>query len=251
MDRWVVSYRHRSPAPGDRQACTPETTGGLTTGCSQAAPRSGRGMSAPSALFRTASRNDLPEDTEGCARWHQRADGRASSTGPRRSAAACWGHCFLWVTVVGAQLLATGHGKAVRTAAGPARADLGCTGCAAALAGRGPRVRPKERMLVADWGSAGTMRHAGRTVAQAVRRHILPRKKHLGRRRFAPAQPGSEYSRFDGRRDGNAPDTRPRAGEVFTGGRTVAPCPVQTGQWVIGHTQQLPGWRGVLGVALG
>ena len=43
----------------------------------------------------------------------------------------------------------------------------------------------------------------------------------------------------------------PRAGEVFTGGRTVAPCPVQTGQWVIGHTQQLPGWRGVLGVALG
>ena len=78
-----------------------------------------------------------------------------------------------------------------------------------------------------------------------------PSKKRLGRRRFAPAQPGSEYSRFDGRRDGNAPDTRPRAGEVFTGGRTVAPCPVQTGQWVIGHTQQLPGWRGVLGVALG
>ena len=78
-----------------------------------------------------------------------------------------------------------------------------------------------------------------------------PSKKRLGRRRFAPAQPGSEYSRFDGRRDGNAADTRPRAGEVFTGGRTVAPCPVQTGQWVIGHTQQLPGWRGVLGVALG
>ena len=50
-----------------------------------------------------------------------------------------------------------------------------------------------------------------------------PSKKRLGRRRFAPAQPGSEYSRFVGRRDGNAADTRPRAGEVFTGGRTVAP----------------------------
>ena len=100
---------------------------------------------------------------------------------------------------------------------------LGARGAQHTFSGRGPRVRPKERMLVADWGSAGMMRHAGRTVGQAVRRHILPRKKHLGRRRFAPAQPGCEYSRFVGRRDGNAADTRPRAGEVFTGGRTVAP----------------------------
>ena len=74
-----------------------------------------------------------PMEAKARIRGQQRADGRASSTGPRRSAAACWGHCFLWVTVVGAQLLATGHGKAVRTAAGPARADLGCTGCAAHL----------------------------------------------------------------------------------------------------------------------
>ena len=246
-----MSYRHRATAPGDRQACTPETTGGLTTGCSQAAPRSGRGMSVPSALLRTASRNDRPEGAAGRSRRHQRADGRASSTVHCWLAAACWGRSCHWVTVVREQLLATGHGKAVRTAAGPARADLGWTGCAAPNSGRGPRGRPKERMLLAAWGSAGTMRHAGRTVGQAVRRHILPRKKRLGRRRFAPAQPGSEYSRFDGRRDGNAADTRPCAGEVFTGGRTVAPCPVQTGQWVIGHTQQLPGWRGVLGVALG
>lgn len=106
-------------------------------------------------------------------------------------------------------------------------------------------------MLLADWGSAGTMRHAGRTVGQAVRRHILPRKKHLGRRRFAPAQPGSEYSLIVGRRDENAADTRPHAGEVFRGESTVAPCPLKTVQWVIGHTQQLPGARGVLGVAIG
>ena len=53
---------------------------------------------------------------------------------------------------------------------------LGARGAQHTFSGRGPRVRPKERMLVADWGSAGTMRHAGRTVAQAVRRHILPRK---------------------------------------------------------------------------
>ena len=133
-------------------------------------------MGVPSTSARTASRNALPEGTEGCARWVQPADGRASSPGPRRSAAACSGRVLHGVTVVGAELLATGLGKAVRTAAGPARADLGCTGCAAPHSGRGPRVRPKERMLVADWGSAGTMRHAGRTVAQAVRRHILPRK---------------------------------------------------------------------------
>lgn len=208
-------------------------------------------MGVPSTSARTASINARPDGAAGCARWLQRADGRASSPGPRGLVAACWGRSCRWVTVVGAELLATGHGKAVRTAAGPARADLGWTGCAAPHSGRGPRVRPKEHLLLADLGPAGTAGHAERTVGQAVRRHILPRKKRLGRRRFAPAQPGSEYSRFDGRRDGNAADTRPRAGEVFTGGRTVAPCPVQTGQWVIGHTQQLPGWRGVLGVALG
>ena len=128
---------------------------------------------------------------------------------------------------------------------------LGARGAQHTFSGRGPRVRPKERMLVADWGSAGTMRHAEITVGQAVRKHILPRKKHLGRRRFAPAQPGSEYSRFVGRRDGNAADTRPRAGEVYAGERTIAPCPAETVQWVIGHTQKLPGTRGVLGVALG
>ena len=128
---------------------------------------------------------------------------------------------------------------------------LGGRGAQHTFSGRGPRGRLKERMLLADWGSAGTMRHAGRTVGQAVRRHILPRKKHLGRRRFAPAQPGSEYSRFEGRRDENAADTRPRAGEVFRGESTVAPCPLKTVQWVIGHTQHPPGWRGVLGVALG
>lgn len=68
-----------------------------------------------------------------------------------------------------------------------------------------------------------------------------PSKKHLGRRRFAPAQPGSVYSRFEGRRDANAADTRPRAGEVFTGESTVAPCPVKTGQRVIGGTQHSHG----------
>ena len=202
-------------------------------------------------MVRTASRNDLPEGIEGCARWHQRADGRASSPGPRRSAAACWGRGLHGVTVVGAELLATGHGKAVRTAAGPARADLGRTGCAALCSGRGPRGRPKEHMLVADWGSAGTMRHAGRTVAHAVRRHILPRKNVWdGGGSHRRSRAASTAALMDVATE--TPLTpAPRAGEVFTGGRTVAPCPVQTGQWVIGHTQQLPGWRGVLGVALG
>ena len=118
---------------------------GLTTGCSQAAPRSGRRMGVPSTSARTASRNALPEGTEGCARWVQPADGRASSPGPRRSVAACWGRSCRWVTVVGAELLATGHGKAVRTAAGPARADLECTGCAAHLLRPGSPSPPERR----------------------------------------------------------------------------------------------------------
>ena len=208
-------------------------------------------MGVPSTSTRTASRNALPEGTEGCARWVQPADGRASSPGPRRSVAACWGRSCRWVTVVGAELLATGHGKAVRTAAGPARADLGRTG------GRSSPDRPgspgpPERTHASGGLGVSRDRRARRENSWASRpKTRYPSKKHLGRRRFAPAQPGSEYGRFVGRRDGNAADTRPRAGEVFTGGRTVAPCPVQTGQWVIGHTQQLPGWRGVLGVALG
>ena len=49
-------------------------------------------------------------------------------------------------------------------------------GGAAPLTGRGPRGRPKERMLLADLGSAGTAGHAERTVGQAVRRHVIPRK---------------------------------------------------------------------------
>ncbi len=128
-----MSYRHRSPAPGDRLSCTPETVGDLTKGCSRAAPWSGRRVGAPSALVRPASRNARPEGATGCVRWHQRADGRASSTVHCWLAAACWGRSCHWVTVVREQLLATGHGKAVRTAAGPARADLGWTGCAAHL----------------------------------------------------------------------------------------------------------------------
>lgn len=53
---------------------------------------------------------------------------------------------------------------------------LGKRGAQHPCSGRGPRGRLKERMLLADWGSAGTMRHAGRTVGQAVRRHVIPRK---------------------------------------------------------------------------
>lgn len=49
-------------------------------------------------------------------------------------------------------------------------------GGAAPLTGRGPRGRPKERMLLADLGSAGTAGHAERTVGQAVRRHVITRK---------------------------------------------------------------------------
>lgn len=164
-----MSCRHRAPPPEDKKVCAPKTAGDLTTGCSHAAPRSGRRKSAPLALVRTASRNDRPEEIAGCSRRRQRADGRASSPGPRRSAAACWGRSCPRVTGVGVQLLATGHGKAVRTAAVPARADLGGTGCAAPFSGRGPRGRPEERMLLADLGSAGTAGHAERTVAQAVR----------------------------------------------------------------------------------
>ena len=174
------------------------------------------------------------------SRCHQRADGRASSPSPRRSAAACWGRCFHRVTVVGAQLLATGHGKAVRTAAVPARAVLGKTGSAAPLLRPGS-PRPPEGTHAS--GGLGVSRDgAARRKSSCASRPKTrsPSKKHLGRRRFAPAQPGSEYSRFEGRRDGNAADTRPRAGEVFRGESTVAPCPLKTVQWGLVRTRQWP-----------
>ena len=192
------------------------------------------------------------------ARGHRRVRSMAPAGGrpgvqPGPSWVSCW--------VLGS-LLPLGHGRGstaardwARQGGANRRRPRACRPCVDGV--RSTQLRPgspsppERTHACGGLGVSRDMRHAGRTVAQAVRRHILPRKKHLGRRRFAPAQPGSEYSRFDGRRDGNAADTRPRAGEVFTGGRTVAPCPVQTGQWVIGHTQQLPGWRGVLGVALG
>jgi hypothetical protein len=71
-----------------------------------------------------------------------------------------------------AQLLATGTGKAVRTAAVPARAGLDDTE-RRALRGapaeaRGPRVRRLAARQALHWGQASPAQRAGRTVEQAV-----------------------------------------------------------------------------------
>lgn len=127
-------------------------------------------------------------------------------------------------------------GKAVRTAAVPARAVLERTG-GRSTPNRPGSPGPPGRTLA--FGGLGVSRESAARRENSWASRPMTRstsKKHLGRRRFAPAQPGSEYSRFEGRRDGNAADTRPRAGEVFRGERTVAPCPVKTVRWAIEHT---------------
>lgn len=69
---------------------------------------------------------------------------------------------------------------------------------------------PPERTHAVGGLGASRDRRARRENSWASRpKTHHPSKKHLGRRRFAPAQPGSEYSRFVGRRDGNAADSPP------------------------------------------
>lgn len=69
-------------------------------------------------------------------------------------------------------MLATGTGKAVRTAAVPARAGLDDTERrvlrGAAAEARGPRVKRLAARQAIHWGQASSARRAGRTVEQAV-----------------------------------------------------------------------------------
>lgn len=68
----------------------------------------------------------------------QQADGPASSRRLRKRAAACWGRRHPERTFARVELLATGTGQAVRTAAVPAHVDLGSHGAQRQPGGRAP-----------------------------------------------------------------------------------------------------------------
>jgi hypothetical protein len=65
-----------------------------------------------------------------------------------------------------------------------------------------------------------------------------PRKNIPGRRRFAPAEPVGENSRFEGRRDENAKDACPLAREDDRGENTAAPYPLATVLESLASTQK-------------
>ena len=112
---------------------------------------------------------------------------------------------------MGAQLLATGHGKAVRTAAVPARAGLDCTRVRSTPAPAGvPGSAGEYACLLQTGGQPGMCGTPEEQLGKPSDDTFTLDKYGWGRRRFAPAQPGCENSGFVGRRDEYAADTRPR-----------------------------------------
>ena len=159
------------------------------------------------------------------------------------------GNTWLWWTAKGLQLLATGRGKAVRTAAVPARAVVEGTGCVAPHPAGAPG--PPER--TSAWGGlgvAGAAGHAVSTVAQAVLRYIRPRK--------TSADGGGSHRRSRAMEQWLRKDvatktrlTRARGVRDLQRGDTPAPCPLEVVQSNIGDTKHLWVSRGVLGGANG
>ena len=86
-------------------------------------------------------------------------------------------------------------------------------------------------------GQAAKVRHAEKTVAQAVpERTVAYREVYRDGGCFAPAKPAEETAIFDGRRDENVSDTRTLSGEAARGERTVAPCSLAAVQACIEKT---------------
>lgn len=94
------------------------------------------------------------------------------------------------------QLLATGTGKAVRTAAVPARAGLDDTERrvlrGATAEARGPRVMGIAARQAHQSGQASLARRAGRTVEQAVQKRRSPLKGRYGTAAVRTGEAGRE-----------------------------------------------------------
>ena len=122
-------------------------------------------------------------------------------------------------------------GEAVRTAAVPARAVIGGTGCIAPQPAGAPG--PPERTHASGGLGVSRDRRARREHSCASRPEVHPPSKNIcGRRRFAPAKPGDGTVALEGRRDESAADARPWRARP-PAGKDI--CPMPAGGRAVGH----------------
>lgn len=151
---------------------------------------------------------------------------------------------------MGAQLLATGRGKAVRTAAVPARAVVEGTWCIAPH----PAGAPGPPESTSAWGGLGVSR--GR---KARREHsCASRPEGASALEKTSADGGGSHRRSRAREQWlwkhvatKTRLTRARGVRDLRRGDTPAPCPLEVVQSYIGATKHMRVSRGVLGDANG
>lgn len=146
-----------------------------------------------------------------------------SSRRPRSSVAACRRARSSRGNDFGEQLLATGTGLAVRTAAVPAHAALeSSVGAQLRRLRPGSPVTTDERLMCRDWGKPRRNGMLKKQLRKPSLKRLWPRKNIPGRRRFAPAEPVRKESRIEGRRDEETTDVCPRHTRL-TQGKTQLP----------------------------
>jgi hypothetical protein len=75
-----------------------------------------------------------------------------------------------------------------------------------------------------DFGASRSARLPRAQLRPTFSTNLVPRKNGLGRRRFAPAQPGDGTVGLEGRRDENVSDARPKRARLPAGEKPPAPC---------------------------
>lgn len=181
-------------------------------------------LTAPSSWDRTPFCTTGPDETEG-HHLTPPAGGRAGVQ-PAPSMVR-WPRVGTHIrrdeTVARDELLATGTGLAVQTAAVPARADFESHGGATRRGLRpGSPVTNDGHLMRRDGGSRASTACRMKSCASRTRPHGGIEKPFAVRRRFAPAKPVRTGRGIEGRRDGNASDVCPRHTRA-TEGKTQLP----------------------------
>lgn len=180
------------------------------------------------------SGNARPDGAE-----HAHIDGRADGrrgVQPRasmRAAAACTGHCSIGYTVMGAELRATGTGKAGRTPPPAQRVptlEMRASATArSTVSARGPRAASMSE-LIEQRGAAENARHAERRVGVADHEGRMASKKRYGRRRGSHRRSRSESTVALSNVATKTSTMRAPGAQGWTRGRDSCPCPRPAGR---------------------